>query len=147
LCNFRALRTTRRWQVLGRVPDRCGEPVELETVEAGYGDPVLVPAAPGDRVVFARVRGIEVTGLERLVALAYRAPSREISFDGGPAHTLVANTAADGLLLRAPPRVDFPRPFEIAPNPREITLLRGGEGSGGDLEIEFYAMPVSPRRG
>ena len=43
LCNFVPLHTTSRWQVLGRIRDRCGRPKSAGTVDAEPGVPVPVP--------------------------------------------------------------------------------------------------------
>ena len=145
LCNFEPLRTAERWQVLGRVPDRCGEPTPLRTVETTYGRPIDVPKAAGSRVVVARVSGVQVEGLERLGTLLYRSRTREIAFDDGFGYRLVPGTAADGLLLSAPRRIDFPAPFAIAPDTTTITFLRGGQPSSDGISVEFEAMRVAAR--
>jgi hypothetical protein len=145
LCNFEPLRTTKRWQVLGRVPDRCDEPTPLDAVETTYGKPVEVPRAGRNRVVVARVRGIQVGGLERVGTFLYRSRTREVAFDDGPGYRLVPGTAADGLLLRAPRPIDFPAPFAIAPHARTIGFYLGGQESSDQITVEFEAMRVSAR--
>jgi hypothetical protein len=144
LCNFEPLRTTQRWQVLGRVPDRCAEPTPLETVETTYGRPVKIPRAGPGRVVVARVRGLPADGLERLVTLLYRSRTREVAFDRRHGHRLVPGTAENGLLVEAPPRIDFPGPFAIAPKARAITFYKGGEASSDAIMVEFESMRVEP---
>jgi hypothetical protein len=158
LCNFEPLRTTSSWQVLGRIPDRCGEPRLLRRVETTYGDPVAVPQAPPDSIVFARVEGIQVAGLERLRALLHRARGREVSFrnsEGVPPSTIegtsmrdeyifIPETAGNGLLLRAPADVDSPDPFRLAPNADTLGFLLDRGPSDDPLEVEFFAMAVEP---
>ena len=68
LCNFVPLETTERWQVLGRTVDRCGEPQPAGTVASSYGEPVSVPAPARGEVVFAKVHGVAIGGLERIRA-------------------------------------------------------------------------------
>jgi hypothetical protein len=143
LCNFEPLRTTERWQVLGRVPDRCEEPVPLRTVEAAYGQPVDVPGVDGNRVVVARVHGVQVEGLERLRTLVYRSRTRGVAFDDGFGYRLLPGTASDGLLLAAPRRIDFPAPFAIAPDASTISLYKGGDPPE-QISVEFEAMRVTP---
>ncbi len=171
LCNFEALSTTETWQVLGRVPDRCGEPRAIGTAEGAYGEPIPVPPAPEGSVVFARVDGVQVSGIESLRTLLARSRGRTITFGGGPvwsdsnprAWTLVPQTAGDGLLLRAPPGADFPAPFALAPNPETVTFrldegnavnpvkgrvasspAQDAEESSDELiTVDFFAMPIS----
>jgi hypothetical protein len=54
----------------------------------------------------------------------------------------------DGLILRAPSRIDFPRPWQVAPNPRTIAFTRDAAAAipSGSLGVRFYAMRVRPLR-
>jgi hypothetical protein len=142
LCHFEPLHTGESWQVLGRVPDRCGAPVPIGSVETQYGAPVSVPEADGSDAVFARVSGVQVSGLERAISLLYRPESRQVSFDGGPNYVFVPATAENGLLLRAPAAADFGGPFALAPNADEVTFLRDYEGASDRLRVEFVSMPI-----
>ncbi len=146
-CNFRAVRTTDAWQVLERTPDRCGEPQPLGTAEAVYGEPIPVPAAPRGSAVVARVNGVEVSGLERLRALFVRALGRQVSFDDNGFYVFIPATAADGLLLHAPARADYPTPFTLAPNPGEMTFYLDNAAADDPISVEFLSLPIEPFRG
>jgi len=142
LCDYRALRTTGRWQVLGRGGDRCGPVRPLGRVEANSGEEIAVPAPPRPRdIVFARIHGLGVDGWERLRSLAYRARDRTVTFDGERSWRLVAATAEDGLIMRAAPAVDFPRPFQLAPDAREFSVQIEGGGSRR-IQVGFFAQRV-----
>jgi hypothetical protein len=146
LCHFEAERTTHEWQVLARVPDRCGEPEPLGRVQSTYGQAIPVPEGGSDEVVFARVEGVQVSGIERLRTLIYRSKARSIRFGGTDRHRpLIPTTAGDGLLLRAPGRIDFPAPFALAPNVDEFTLYLNGEATDDPITVEYFAMRVKPR--
>jgi hypothetical protein len=149
LCNFEPLRTTDTWQVLGRVPDRCGEPRPIATEGGAYGDAIPVPSAGPDEAIVARVDGVQVAGTERLRTFAARAHERTIRFGGGPVGgedapewALVESTADDGLLISAPADADFPPPFALAPNAETLTFLRDGAAADGEITVEFSAVPV-----
>ena len=146
LCNFEAERTTSQWQVLRRVPNRCGEPQPLGSEAGAYGTPIPVPEAPPGSVVFARVHGVDVSGLERVRTALLRSKGRQVSFEGDPQplYTLIAATAADGLLLRAPPRLDFPGPVGLAPKGDTVTFFLEGGSADQPIEAEFFSMPVRP---
>jgi hypothetical protein len=148
LCHFEAVSTSAEWQVLARVPDRCGEPRPLETVETTFGEPVPIPDNPPGSIVFARVEGIGVEGAERLRNLLLRARGRQAQFSNGgnKIWTLIAATAGQGLIMRAPEEIDYPGPFRFAPNAREVTFLYEGGSSPKELTVEFFAMPVRPAR-
>jgi len=147
LCHFRALRTTERYQVLGRVPNRCGRPRLLRSTPAEYGQQVGIPRPPGrDDIVFARIHGAAPTGVEALRTLFYRPLPTYIVFNGRTSYRLVPTVAADGLILRARPDLDFPKPFGLAPNARTMGLLKdtGPFSPHHGLSFDFYAMRVRP---
>jgi len=143
LCNFAPLATDRRWQVLGRVPDRCGEPRPLGSVEAGEGEAVRVPVPGRGEAVFVQIDGAGVSGLERLTTMLLHARLRTAILDGGVSYRLVPETAGDGLLLRADPRV-VAGLGSFSPVPQTRTLAV--EGGGGELRYDFYAVRVSGAR-
>ena len=150
LCNFEALRTTPRYQVLGRTANRCGAPRALSSTEASYGQSVRVPKAPGpNEIVFARVHNASPSGIESLRTFFYRAVPRYIAFDGGDTYRVVPGVLTDGLILDAPPRSDFPTPFRLSPNARTITLLKDDAVLSPDreLDFDFYEMRVRPEPG
>ena len=138
LCNFEVLSTSLVWQVLGRVPDRCGEPELIESVEAAYGEEVAVPQAGPGEVVFVRIDGAAVEGLEKLRTLLFRARFRYAAVDGA-SYRLVPGTAADGLLLDGSPKLVGEGPWAEAPGAETIELV----GLEGDLRYDFYAMSVA----
>lgn len=149
LCNFEALRTTGRYQVLGRVRDRCGRPRLIGSRQARYGREVSVPTAPRPgEVVLARVRGLEPAAIERVRTLLYRSAARSLTLDGRPAYRIYPD-ASDDLILAAPDDVDFPHPFGLAPDPKTIGFTRApglGVWGGDKLTIDFYALSVRPAR-
>lgn len=144
-CHYRQLVAQPRWQVLGRVPDRCGEAQPLGVVRARVGETVAVPDTPGrDVLVVARIRGLDDSPLYGLRSSLLRIPEVHVALDGGRRYRLVPGTAADGLLVRAPadPAIaGFDQPFA----PDSTTTLRvegGGWGLGSTLEVEFTAIPL-----
>jgi hypothetical protein len=140
LCHFAPLRTTRRFQVLGRTEDRCAEPTPAGAFEAATGEPVEVPRPDPGSVVFVRIEGAAPSGMERLRALLFRPEFRYAVLDGEKVVRLVPGTAADGLLLRGDRRLTGEGPFAQAPQARTISI----KGAGDDLEYSFFQMPVAP---
>lgn len=148
LCHFEPLYTRGAYQVLGRVPDRCSEPVEVGSVEAGDGEAVEVPAPGPGQVVFARVHGVAVSGLEKIRTTLYRSRFRYATVDDGTSYRLVPDTAINGLMLRGDPEVTGTGTFAQAPQTETIAIT----GAGDDLRYDFYAMdvettPLQPRQG
>jgi hypothetical protein len=144
MCNFRPLQTTARWEVLARVPDRCGAPQRLATIAARPGQTVTIPAASHGEAIYARVHGLAVSGVQRLETLVYRAPERHALINGTEVVQVVPGTAEDGLLFDVSPELDYPAPFALSPNVRTISF----NGSSATLRIDIYRMFVSrmPKR-
>jgi hypothetical protein len=142
LCHYRAVYTTERWQVLDRVPNRCGRERPLRSVEASTDQTVSIPAPPSKRdVVFARIHGAGVEGLEKLRSSLYRARQRTVTLDGYAVWRLVPDTAGDGLIMRAPKAADYPEPFQLAFNARTLSVQVQGAGTRA-IEVDFFAMRV-----
>jgi hypothetical protein len=142
LCHFAPLYTDERWQVLGRVPDRCGGAHPVGTAEAAAGEAVDVPAPRPGAVVFVRIDGAGVSGLERVQTFLFHAGSRHAVVNGDTRYRLVPETAGDGLLLRAAPGIVEPAPFSPIPEARTLAV----EGGGDQLTYSFYEMSVRPAR-
>jgi hypothetical protein len=141
LCHFREQATIVPWMLIVRAPNRCGAPHLLSTSTAKLGVPAPIPPAPdADSVVFVRIDGIGVSGLERLRTLVYRALPRAIKFDGGRSRRLLPGTAGDGLVLRVPKRADFPAPFALDQATNALTITRALDQ--GEVRLRFYAMPI-----
>jgi hypothetical protein len=139
LCNYAPLRTTARWQVLGKVRDRCGPPQLIRSLHVRDGQTVTLPAAGDGGAVFIRIRGAGVSGRERLRALLYRARARQAVLNGTQAYRLIPGTAGDGLITSIPRTVDFPGPFSLSPDVRTIAIT----GVGRSLGIDVFRMTVA----
>jgi hypothetical protein len=92
-------------------------------------------------MLFARVKGDVGSSLRSLI---YKDVERTIVMDG-TLYRFVGSNAENGILLKAPPRLDFPAPFAFAPNAETISFGRAeGLGDGPDeLRVEFFAVPVT----
>jgi hypothetical protein len=146
LCNFTPVAANEVWQLLERTPDRCGEPRPLGSATASYGEPIPIPEAPRDSLVIARLEGIQVSGRERVRAFLNRARARHVAFDGGHRYPFVPTTAGDGLLLRAPPGVDYRRPYELVPDAGEMTFYLDSQEPADEITARFFAVPIEPAR-
>ena len=107
----------RRWQVLGRTSNRCSSPQLIRSVDASPGTTVPVPEPGRNEVVFVRIYGAGVSGLERLSTFLLHARTRRVVVNGAQSYRLIPGTASDGLLLWGGDRIAaaalshrFPRP-------------------------------------
>lgn len=150
LCNFEALRTTERYEVLRRVGDRCGPPRLVSSTSARYGQSVGIPRPPrAHDVVFARIHGAAPSGTESVRTFLFRSAVRYVVFNGKLQYRVVPNVLGDGLILDAPPSTDFPRRFALAPEARTVGLLKDSTwlSPARRLRFDFFAMRVRPISG
>jgi hypothetical protein len=155
LCHYAPLSTTGVYEVLARVPNRCGPPRLVQTVRAPWGTLVEVPAprAP-DELVLVRVDGVAPHGLESLQSLLWRSNQRVIGLkDGaGPVRdfSIVPDTVIDGLLMSVPAARDLPGVFALDPQATQLALGVVG-GSTATLTYRFYEQritsPTAPSAG
>ena len=141
LCHFVAPTIIGRWILLERAAPRCGTPRLLKEVRGRLGQRAPVPPAPdAASVVFVRIEGLAVGGLERLRSAAYRALPRFAVLDGPRVYRVVPGTAEDGLVLRVPKRADYPAPFSLDQATNTLTVTRAADQ--GDVRLRFYAMSI-----
>lgn len=145
-CRYRAVRWDDTWAILRRGPDRCGRERRLETVVVGNGEGVHLPPTRPNEALIVRVDGLADTGVERLRTFLYRAAGRTVGING-MIWNIVGETAADGLLLRAPPGADYPGPFRLGRVSGEVSFGRGpgvltGVDSSTKLTLHFSALPL-----
>jgi hypothetical protein len=138
LCNFVPLHTSARWQVLGRTSNRCSSPRLIRSVDASSGTTVPVPDPGRNEVVFVRIYGAGVSGLERLSTLLLHARTRRVIVNGAQSYRLIPGTASDGLLLRGSDRIAEGGAFSEIPQAKTIEVT----GANGDLRFSFFRMRV-----
>jgi hypothetical protein len=143
LCHYRAIESGPRWQLLERSPPRCGDERPLASIKVALWAPVPIPPAPdASNLVFARIDGIAVGGLERLRTTFYRAAPRSVVLDGNRTFRLIPGTAANGLVLRVPRSADFPAPFAFDQGADTMTVTRGSGPQDGEVRIRFFAVTI-----
>ena len=142
LCNFKSAADGGGWQALVRVPDRCGEPRPVGSVQGALGEPLALPPAPAGTVLIGRVHGLEIGAFERLEMLVARPADRWISIDGEPRRRVLPGTVQDGLILDVPSAVDYPSPFDLGQGAKTLTAEIDGE-SGGSVTVDLEAVPIA----
>jgi hypothetical protein len=149
LCHYAAISTTALYQVLTRVPNRCGEPRLIETVPAHWEQYVQVPGPQraGD-LVYVSVGGVTPHGLESLRTLFWRSYTRVILKEGatGPVrdYNIVPDTVADGLLMSVPAAADFLGAFALNPVTTQLAFGLSSGSLAPGLTYSFFEEPVTP---
>lgn len=145
LCRYRVLRAAPPIAVLGAAQSCCSAPSLIATVHAGWDQTVAVQPPPNAHsLVFVRIGGIGVGGLERLQALLWKPGLRYVILNGCGRARLVSGTAADGLPQQLAPGLDYPRPFNIASRAKTIAVAKDGQEPtrGGEITYSFYAQSL-----
>ena len=145
-CHYSQLALQGPWQVLRRIRNRCGAPVELGKVRTEFGEPVKVPPARGDMVVASFQFGLPL--LSKLADVLLKPPFTYLTTwgtSGTPfTYRFVTGTAADLHVLATPPALGYTGRFAPA-SLSQVELSGGGWPSGkGSLTVVFWGIPMYP---
>jgi hypothetical protein len=136
ICNFVDLYQTRRWEVLGRIHDRCSRPSLIGSVPAPAGRSVAVPRPRQGQLIYASMV-LRHSLVDEFLAAMFKPPSPSILLDGH-SYRFVAATASGPLVLCVP-RVVAPPEYGGGVCPSTIAV-RGVE----PIEFRFYTIQVGP---
>jgi hypothetical protein len=129
VCHYRELAADGSWEVLGRVPYRCGPERRVGTQVVRAGDVVTVPKAAPDELLYARIRIARPLGA-RLRSFVYKPTSVPTIELGGADYRLLPATAGNPLLLRLPARAG-------------VSPLYGGYASSDFLAVRHVPSPFT----
>ncbi|HSC20108.1 MAG TPA: hypothetical protein VLC07_00085 [Solirubrobacterales bacterium] len=139
VCNFIPVHQIPAWQVLERVPDRCGPEKLISETEANPGEAVDVPQAGRGQLVLMKIEGAKIEGLEKLRSLLFRPKLRTATLnDGLVTYGVVADTTEDGMVVSRDPALDSEEGFEQLPELKNLKI----EGISNRLHFQFYRVPV-----
>jgi hypothetical protein len=145
-CHYVQIALSPDWQVLGRVPDRCGPAVPIGEARAHFGQPVSVPSARGKMVVasftFAPPFAYKV---ENLLLKPSNTYLTTWSGRGSPVtYRFVPGTSQDAHVLKVPAALGYSVGF-TPPPVRALELWGGGWATGkGAITIVFSAVAMAP---
>ncbi len=144
LCRYVPLATGQGWQVLGRVPNRCGAPVAIAAVTTKADEATSLPPGLPAGIVTVRVLGVASDLMTRLQILAYRGPAWTVS-DGQSQARIPLGTASEPNVIGATRDPGYCGPLNLGPPPAALTIgpRPGAPGSGAPLTLEFAVIPLS----
>ena len=144
LCRYRPLWVDPRWQVLERVPSRCGSPIHVTTVSATSGEPAVVPEGLPPGIVTMRIQGVATDLWSRLQILAYRGAPWTVS-DGQANLRIPLGTAGGPNVIGATLDVGYCGRLAVGPAPSTVIIAPepGSPGAGTPLTIEFDVIPLA----
>jgi len=142
VCHYVQLDVSERWQVLTRVPDRCGAPKLLARRTATFGQAVKVPVGPPGTMVVARFQSLPLSIGYRISAILLKPPIVYLTASGRP-YRFLPGTAGDLHLLRGTPSMGYATQF-IPTNIPHFHLSGAGVSPGsGHYVVNFYSMSVA----
>lgn len=145
ICHYAQLASSSSWQVLGRIPDRCGAMHEISVVHARIGQTIRVPQPTRpDEAIVARLTAIPLPLTNAPLSLLFKTSSTNMVVNGDnvPNRFLVA-TASQPHLMIQPGDLRYSCPFSYQPINR-FSLVGGGDSPGTTgVVVSFYSMPVA----
>ncbi len=146
-CHYRQLSVSSPWQVLGLVPDRCGEGRVVGRALAHFGQAVDVPLDPGNLVLASFSLSSPV--LARAEGLVLKPPALRVTTwashqsGGGTVFRFVPGTAGDDHVLAAPVSLGYSPAFTPPPVQRLEVTGGGWQPGQGQVTVTFLAVPMS----
>jgi hypothetical protein len=145
-CHYTQLALVDPWQVLGRVPDRCGPAVTVGQVDVHFGQPVTVPRVPGKMVVASFTLSTPlVANLEGdllkppdTYLIAWEGDGKRVTY------RFVTGTAADDHIVSVPASLGYSAAFTPAGIHRLEISGAGWKGGQGSVKVVFRAMSLAP---
>lgn len=137
VCNFVQTGARAPWQVLARVPDRCGSERKLSDAPLRNGVLVTVPKPSSANMIVVGRIGLEPSFNWRLSNLLYKPPTSSLLLDD-TSWRLVPDTAGGPTLLRLPPALGWSPELGQTIDTNRIGL----DNYSGSARITFYELPI-----
>jgi hypothetical protein len=143
LCRYLPIVVAPTWQVLGRGPDRCGEPVVVGSSTRGAGDRVAVPTDGPAGILTVRISGMGRDLVSQLVTLAYRAPPWWMTTPTG-ADRIPLGVNGEPIVIGATTDIGYRGALELEEPPRSLTVAPDEDAPGlrSPLELVFEVIPI-----
>jgi hypothetical protein len=145
-CHYKQVGVSEQWQLLARVPDRCGQARVIGVAKAAFGQPLAVPAAKGEMEVatfslssplWARAEGVLLKPPQLEVTAWSQGTGKPTTY------RFISGTAGDAHVLAVPASLGYSQ--EFAP-PTVVQLQVTGDGwspGQGAVRVTFFAVPMS----
>jgi len=142
LCHFVEVDAAEIWQVLARIPDRCGKPRQIAVLHTAANGVLTLPAPPPGMVVIAKIYGLQIHRGERLETLFVRPAERVLVVNAAKAYRVPPDTLGDGLILDVPEAADDAPPFNFN---NSVSELEADIGSNvAPFSVALIGVPIKP---
>ena len=150
MCRYVQVFADAGWQVLARVPDRCGRPAVVSRVSVHTEQPVSLPPVGDDELLLMRVEGFGKSLGESLLGLLWKPHPRSATLDDGSGQVIAASLAPLPALVAAGGTADYPGDYKLALRTSTLTFHMTTQGVTSPLRsldraltVEFLRVPVS----
>jgi hypothetical protein len=142
-CRYRQIEAQGPWQLLERVPDRCGTLRPLGTVSTGLGHWVSVPRAGPNEAIVARFQ-VPLSFWWRLQDEAFKPPSAYVSINNEPRRfRFILGTADSSHMLDPAAILGYGPAFTPTPIESLAVWMSGQGRSSTGVRMAFYAVPMT----
>jgi hypothetical protein len=143
VCRYVPLGLSETWQILGRVADRCGQPIAAGTVTTIAGAPATLPSGMPEGIVTVRIVGVASDLLSRLDITITHGASWFVS-DGASARRIPLGTAAEPNIIGSTVDSGYRGALSLSTPPATMTIgpEPGAPGIGTPLTLEFEVIPL-----
>jgi hypothetical protein len=149
VCHYAQLGASSSWQVLGRVPNRCGPMHEIAVVHSRIGQTIVVPQPTrSNEGIIARVTSVPLPITTAPLSFLFKANSMRIVVnDKAVPNRFISATAGQPHLMIQPRDLGYACPFSYQPINR-FAISGGGNSTGtAGVVVTFYAVPVASTPG
>ncbi len=149
ICHYGQLGASPTWQVLGRVPNRCGPMQKMSVVDSGIGQTIKVPKpTQPDEAIIATISSVPLPLTAAPLTFLFKTASVKILVNesAGP-NRFIAATAGQPHLMIQPTDLGYSCRFSYQPI-HKFSITGGGANSAKTgLTVTFYSMRVAPAGG
>jgi hypothetical protein len=144
-CRYAEVRATPRWQLLQRVPNRCGPMVQLSSVPVRAREVVSVPKpASDDQFVFVTISGLS-SAYQQIRAVVYKAPEWIMQVTDGRQFRFLPGNASSPQIVRLPSTLGFSPAFQGGPAIEAFSIgTSAPDFAPAELVVTFFAMSLRP---
>jgi hypothetical protein len=144
VCHYRQIHATDAWQVLARVPNRCGPEREIASLEVKSGEVIPLPAPISPQsLTYVRIdAGRSLSDAARAFLFKPRVVPL-IIVDEDPARTasIFFRDTQNPMIVRGPARTAWPPQF--SGETAHASRIRF-EGLGAHFRLTFFEAPIGP---
>jgi len=142
VCHYVQLDASPNWQVLRRVPNRCGSARFLARTTATFRKRVRVPIGPPGSIVVARFQSLPLSLTYKISSLILHPPIMYLTASGRP-YRFLPGTAADLHLLRGTSSIGYSNQFSPSAISQFHLSGAGVSPGSGRYVVSFYSISVA----